>query len=376
MELAYGIHKTVLSGFFSENDFRNVRTGYVGSFNNNPIFSKSEPPSAFTSSIQACQAYRNTFLSISANGNRKALAHDGEDIFPKDLARKAAAIAYVVRPRAGTNEHDINEGTLFLLKLLEAKSDEQSEEVWDVLREIIQKRVGRGNNPISPEDQLLLYELLFDFAAQKLKQHVAMFESNSEVEQGPTGQSHFELSLESSRVNLRVIVPQEDLSASQIVDIQDAVKQLVQVAGLSELKDTKIKIGSFFLEATSVIVAKATFESFKKVLEKRLNPGYEERQDSTDNTDAELSVRKDHLQIEALNRLIAVLEHVDAAVVDAGGFVVVKSSSDDGSKIVSKRLNATERQHLNANPDLAKEPAKLLEFLESSETREGSINSD
>jgi|TARA_Y100000815_G_scaffold208328_1_gene192506 hypothetical protein len=117
------------------------------------------------SAIRLCQSYRNKFL----RGNQVGwLAQDdfaGETVFPKEIMRASALLCFASGPKDDESRRtDLEEGQIYLLERLRELKDHSPE-----LKLLVDKVNGRGftraeSEPLSPEDMLLIHEVMFDDA--------------------------------------------------------------------------------------------------------------------------------------------------------------------------------------------------------------------
>jgi hypothetical protein len=104
------------------------------------------------------------------------------------------------------------------------------------------------------EDQLLLFELLFNRASRELRSLSgrSLHHAAADITQD---QAMFEIAASTSRVRVRVSLPQAHLSAKQIADVQDAIGKLLVAAGLSDRRAEPPEFGSFFQQITLLLSA-------------------------------------------------------------------------------------------------------------------------
>jgi len=117
-------------------------------------------------SIEYVQRVRNNFLARSANGSGGVSAYDGPDPLPKELMRMAAqrldGLPY-------GESFDTRHGLDAISESLSARKAEGSE-IKDLHKCVSVRRGARGKHPhLSPANQLLVNELLFDQASGENK---------------------------------------------------------------------------------------------------------------------------------------------------------------------------------------------------------------
>ncbi len=161
-ELERGIHKDKSPQFFSHNEFLNVKTQGIGSVGNEykPLSAELE---GALDSVREAQRFRNLFLSISPSGQRFVSDYNGPDVMPKKLARCAAQVRWACEKETKSDQrYDLNEGIVYILQLLTSRRNEDTS-VDDLLQRIIIRMGGRGKSgPLTPIDQLLLWEILVE----------------------------------------------------------------------------------------------------------------------------------------------------------------------------------------------------------------------
>lgn len=163
-ELEMGIHKDRASQFFSHNTFHNVTTGNESSLGNELASCSTKLECRFNA-IREAQRYRNTFLSISPAGTRAVEDYNGSDVLPKQLSRCAAQVRWALYDEPKEDQRfDVNEGFVYMVQILTARRNEFMD-VDDLLQRIMIRMGGRGaSGPLTPADQLLLWEMLVDDA--------------------------------------------------------------------------------------------------------------------------------------------------------------------------------------------------------------------
>ena len=119
--------------------------------------------------IKYTQSVRNHYLRISANKTRPiSLTYDGPEIFPKEVLRHAAMYQFFDGKCDIADRTDLNQGLEYMLNLMiSIKNDDQN---YNKLHEKILRRASpRGKKPqITPDDYLLIWEILFDRAIQSI----------------------------------------------------------------------------------------------------------------------------------------------------------------------------------------------------------------
>lgn len=174
-ELLSDVHKTVPKGFFSQNQFLDLHD-------------TQKPPKPFECENAATcnerfrtassfvQATRNAYLNVSGNGSRQKMApwqSDDSDPIHKTYMRAAAQVFTTEHKK-----HDVAEGLEYLSTMLFKHREEDS--MIDELHEIVRvRRRARGQvKQVTPLQQLLLAELLFDGAIDSFKSAPHLLEAD------------------------------------------------------------------------------------------------------------------------------------------------------------------------------------------------------
>ena len=115
------------------------------------------------------QAIRNEFLAAAPNGRRKMQPVPvGDDPIPKSMERKAATLAWFNGESGLEDREDLTIGLEYMWDLM---GEYKKEPVKSLRRKVGSRRRTRDTEqPLSPEDILLLAELLFDKAKASVKQ--------------------------------------------------------------------------------------------------------------------------------------------------------------------------------------------------------------
>jgi hypothetical protein len=163
-ELDTGLHKDKANQFFSANKFYNVKSKEAACIGKEHTYCSVETESRYDA-IRETQRYRNKFLSVAPAGGRAVEDYDGPDPLPKQLCRAAAQTRWALEPKHEEDERfDVNEGLVYVSQLLTSRRRELTL-VNDLLQRLM-IRMGRGARaPLTPQDQLLLWEILADDAA-------------------------------------------------------------------------------------------------------------------------------------------------------------------------------------------------------------------
>ena len=359
-ELACDIHKTISDGFFSKNDFLNLRSGNTSNFELEKQIDLNSRERLLIPAIQACQKYRNEYLAITANRLPSISPHDNADVLPKGLSRVAAAVSHYVKPRDGVSEHDINEGTTFIFRLVEEFEDQQSE-IWGTLRQIIQERMSRGDTAIAPEDVLLLHELLRDKAVSLLTTALERKERP-----GKAGQSTI-LSIKSEQNNgqkleVNLYLMDQPVPAGDIVKVVGATRDFFKALGFDQISEDDPKFGSFMMDLVFFAREFDAAELIAKTLKTHISSG---------SSDSQVGVRNfklTHKQAEATTRLLDAIEGLNELVLRMGSIVIIKTLVDGNPRIHLHQLAEDEISFINKQPDLMKSPAALYRLLTESES--------
>lgn len=160
LELEFGIHKDKSPQFFSHNTFLNISNDQTCSIGKE--YKPSSPKlEGALDAVRETQRFRNKILAISPLGICAINAYEGPDVLPKVLLRCAAQVRWAGEKNISPEQRfDVNEGLIYVLQLLVARRNESSN-VDDVLQRVIIRMGGRGEPaPLTPFDQLLLWEIL------------------------------------------------------------------------------------------------------------------------------------------------------------------------------------------------------------------------
>ncbi len=158
-ELSANIHKSAARQFFTKNVFYDLikKNQIVGI----PTAGSRTLQDENRYVIEYVQKVRNSFLAISANLTGGIKAYEGPDPLPKDLMRAAALVIKVPEGEW----YDTRHGLEAIFENLKARRSEHGE-IQDLYDRVSVRRGGRGKKlDLSPSDQVLLTELLFDQAA-------------------------------------------------------------------------------------------------------------------------------------------------------------------------------------------------------------------
>ncbi|HEY4177962.1 MAG TPA: nucleotidyltransferase domain-containing protein [Kofleriaceae bacterium] len=120
--------------------------------------------------VQGAQKFRNRFVRNAANGSAGETSWDGEDPIPKEIARAASRLRFVRDARKGDSEFSINKGYVYVENLVESAARTERE-FAALAKWLAPRRGGRGKaTPLSPSQQLLLWEMLAADAEKLLQQ--------------------------------------------------------------------------------------------------------------------------------------------------------------------------------------------------------------
>jgi hypothetical protein len=159
-ELRANIHKNASRSFFTKNIFYDLINKKMmdGIPNAGTLTVSDENRYA----IEYVQRIRNAFLAISANGTGGIKAYEGPDPLPKELMRTTAQ-AWAAAPHG--EWYDTLHGLDSIFVNLKSRQAEHSD-IQTLYKRVSVRRGGRGKKlDLSPTDQLLLAELLFDQAS-------------------------------------------------------------------------------------------------------------------------------------------------------------------------------------------------------------------
>lgn len=127
--------------------------------------------------VQRAQDYRNRFLSIDARGTRPPKVadpwDDEQEALPKELCRAAAPLRFFEKSLSDDSEYDQVAGLDYTIELVARLSSEAKE--YGQLREWLTIRAGARapRTPLSPDRQLLLWEILAYQAAVLIRRREA-----------------------------------------------------------------------------------------------------------------------------------------------------------------------------------------------------------
>jgi hypothetical protein len=115
--------------------------------------------------MKLCQKYRNSFLSTNLLGKFKQMDFDDSEPLPKELMRSAAILRFFDGDREDASRRtDLEEGATYLFDLVKGLEGVHAQ--YKTLRQKLSSRTfSRARaEALSPEDMLLLNEVLFDRA--------------------------------------------------------------------------------------------------------------------------------------------------------------------------------------------------------------------
>lgn len=165
LEVEGNIHKDGTTAFFSSNTFMDLRDG--NQLHGLPNVGTKAIARLETECLKFAQKQRNEFLSIGPNGTQRLRSYDGDDPLPKSIMRHGAMAKELHKPTgiAGA-ETDTQFGLDFLAYLLYDLAD-ISENYAELQNTLSVRRAARGIvGPVSPVQQLMLSEIIFDIAAK------------------------------------------------------------------------------------------------------------------------------------------------------------------------------------------------------------------
>lgn len=118
---------------------------------------------------RGAQAYRNEFVRSTANGTPSVAPWVDDDPVPKQLARAASRLQHQVNTLEQDDEWSVNAGYLSIEGLI-ANRKGRDPTFAALAQKLATRRGGRGiRAPLSPEEQLLMWEVLVDEAADVLR---------------------------------------------------------------------------------------------------------------------------------------------------------------------------------------------------------------
>lgn len=164
-EISADVHKDGALKFFETNAFYDLPKGQL--VEGLPNAGSSEIAERLVlACVKFAQKQRNAYLGANALGDGTLKPfEDLKDPAPKAIMRHAAMVQYLVDDGDGDPgaEFDVNVGADYLTVMLY----ERRARLGDLGRRFATRRGGRGEpGPLSPKDQLLLSELVFDTAIQ------------------------------------------------------------------------------------------------------------------------------------------------------------------------------------------------------------------
>lgn len=172
-ELSLNVHKSGVADFFTVNKFLRLlapedspKALVVSSEKDN----RTQHEAMFQI-LEACQGYRNEYLSVSANGRRKVDDWDDVDPIPKTIARYSAQLRYALCRLENETKFDVNLGNAFVLQSLARESSRRDEKpIHDLHDWLLVRMGGRGERlPLSPDQHVLLLEILNDIALEGIR---------------------------------------------------------------------------------------------------------------------------------------------------------------------------------------------------------------
>jgi hypothetical protein len=176
LELSRDIHKTVQDGFFTKNLFLSLEDTQASP---KPFkLDKTKTlPEKFRTAASFVQTIRNSFLLKSPNPSQEAMPSwnsEDQDPIKKSYMRTAAQVFSTER-----KQHDVAEGLEYISSLLFNHREEDP--MISELHEIVSvRRKARGSErPVTPMQQLLLAELIFDEAIDILNVEQNTIQANS-----------------------------------------------------------------------------------------------------------------------------------------------------------------------------------------------------
>jgi predicted nucleotidyltransferase len=173
-ELDFNIHKGETRNFFEINEFLNIDSGII--FKGSDEFEFEDCKNEFVIQVlKSIQKTRNSYLTNSAMVDYQELEWNGKgkSLIPKTLAREAAKIAsfYEKTDQTG-DELNTSYGCDFIKQNLKAKRN--IDEYLDLYTWIDNRNISNGNSGgediLSQESHLVLFELLYDLTIQAMEQ--------------------------------------------------------------------------------------------------------------------------------------------------------------------------------------------------------------
>ena len=160
-ELRANIHKSAVRRFFNRNFFLDLNANTAEPRLGLPDAGTAIVPDEVRHALEFAQKTRNTYLAVAANGLGGLTAHDGPDPMPKSLTRAAVQL----RPDIPDGEwYDTRHGLELMFDLLRKGEGPELEALFE---KVSTRRGGKGpRRALTADDQLLLTELLADYAAR------------------------------------------------------------------------------------------------------------------------------------------------------------------------------------------------------------------
>lgn len=186
-ELSTGIHKGNDPDLFQNNEFLDLLDEKA---NLSPLPSPSKVSHdnhhSVIQAMQGAQAFRNAYISISANQQRFIESFkDDKDPLPKSIMRSAQQLSCYKAGQRGDFQYDVNQGTQFISELLKLYAKDDTE-YTSLYRQLLVRR-GRGiRKDLEPRDLLLLWEILASEAEKALRASGATSGRDESIDVGPT----------------------------------------------------------------------------------------------------------------------------------------------------------------------------------------------
>jgi hypothetical protein len=175
-EVLANIHKDGAPGFFSNNEFLDLLSGdkcdKLPGAGTRPVSNRLTGEC-----FRFSQKKRNTFLAVAAGGEGSLHEYSGDDPLPKDVMRHGAMAQQLAEGRgAQGEEYDTQQGLDFIThRLYEMRRDAPYKALHN---KVSVRRGARGQNvELSPNDQIVLSEVIFDVAAESWEKERAKKEN-------------------------------------------------------------------------------------------------------------------------------------------------------------------------------------------------------
>jgi len=168
-EIALNVHKDGAVGFFTENQFYDLRAG--SERKGLPSAGSQEIAERLVGEcIRFAQKKRNQFLNVSADGSGGLEPYSGEDPLPKDIMRHAAMARQLQDQVPDTGaEYDVQYGLDFMTHFL-YEAHRRNSAYEEIQKKLSIRRGARGTTALlTAVDQMLLAEIIFGIAVKHLQ---------------------------------------------------------------------------------------------------------------------------------------------------------------------------------------------------------------